>query len=446
MKKFKTALAFALALILCAVSALPAFAALRTELLPAWTVPSGYNAHDYNKCAAFFEITDGNGLKNGERMSDGYNVNDPSTWISIDIFDDIFEHVIWEEHEGELRLKRIDVAFLGAVGTLDLSDCPYLTYIEATDDCLDSINTHNCPELRELYCDNNGLGTIDVSENPLLYKLWCDGNELTEIDISNNPALYTLDCNNNLLTSLDLSNLPALGELYCADNLLTELDVSENPELSWLWCPGNRLTELDVSSNTKLRKVFAADNELTELNLGANTLLNLLDCMNNRIASLDVSANTALKELDGAGNTFTYLKLNSLLGLDTVRAEGDGSFSYHYSVPYSEGFLSARANDDAVFVGWYDESGEFITASPYITIWNTAYAELTARFTSASPVIPGDSDGNGSIGISDAVLALRYAMGLIGADALNLVNADINNDGSVTVADAVSILRLAMGL
>ncbi|MBR5949604.1 MAG: hypothetical protein IKZ82_13320 [Clostridia bacterium] len=446
MKKFKTTLAFALALILCAVSALPAFAAVRAEILPAWIVPSGYNAHDYGKCAAFFEITDGNGLKNGNRMSDGYDPSDPSTWISIDMFGDIFEHVIWEEHDGELRLKRIDVAYLDAVGTLDLSGCPYLTYIEATDDCLDAINTHNCPELRELYCDNNGLGTIDVSENPLLYKLWCDGNGLTEIDISNNPALYTLDCNNNLLTSLDLSNHPALGELYCADNLLTELDVSENTELTWLWCPGNMLTELDVSANTKLRKVFAADNALTEINLGDNTLLNLLDCMNNRIASLDVSANTALKELDGAGNTFTYLKLNSLLGLDTVRAEGDGSFSYHYSVPYSEGFLSASANEGSVFVGWYDENGEFITASPYITIWNTAYTELTARFTTSSPVLLGDADGSGYVNMADAVLTLRYAMGLIDASGINLINADVNNDGGVNMADAVAILRAAMGL
>ena len=46
MKKFKTTLAFALALILCAVSALPAFAAVRAEILPAWIVPSGYKAHE----------------------------------------------------------------------------------------------------------------------------------------------------------------------------------------------------------------------------------------------------------------------------------------------------------------------------------------------------------------------------------------------------------------
>lgn len=449
----KTARAFgaaALALIICAFSlipAIPAFPAVRAETTPSrtWTVPAGYDAHDYNKCAAFFEITDENGVKNGSRMDSGYDPNDPETWISIDELNDIFEHVLWVEQNGVKYLWRIDVAFLGVVGTLDLSDCPYLEYIEATNGNLDAINTHGCGAMRELYCDNNGLGSIDVSEHPLLYKLWCDGNELTELDLSNNPLLYALDCNNNLLTELDLSLQAGLGELYCANNLFTELDLSANTNLTWLWCPENNLDRLDLSANTRLYKLFTANSGITELILGDNTNLVLLDVMNNAIRELDVSANTALRELDGAGNSFTYLKLNDRLGLDTVRAEGSGSFGYHYSVQYSEGFLLAKADEGSVFVGWYDQSGAFITASPYIVIWNTDYTELTARFTPASPVLLGDTDGNGSVNMADAILALRYAMGLIDSNAIHLINADINNDGSVNITDSVAILRTAMG-
>lgn len=448
MKKLQTLVSAALALIICAVSLFPAFPTVRAETPPSrtWTVPAGYDAHDYDKCAAFFEITDENGVKNGSRMDSGYDPNDPETWISIDELNAVFEHVLWTEQNGVKYLWRIDVAFLGVVGTLELTDCPYLEYIEATGDNLDAINTHGCGAMRELYCDNNGLGSIDVSEHPLLYKLWCDGNDLTELDLSNNPLLYALDCNNNLLTELDLSNQPMLGELYCANNLFTELDLSLNTALTLLWCPENSLERLDLSANTKLYKLFAANSGITELVLGDNTNLVLLDVMNNAISELDVSANTALKELDGAGNAFTYLKLNDRLGLDTVRAEGSGSFGYHYSVPYSEGFLSARADEGSVFVGWYDQNGAFITASPYITIWNTDYTVLTARFTPAAPMLPGDADANGSVTVADAILALRCAMGLVGSDAINLINADVNNDGSVTIADAVMILRLAMGL
>ena len=448
MKKARTLGAAALALIIFTFSLFPAFPAVRAETTPSrtWTVPAGYDAHDYDKCAAFFEQTDENGVKNGSRMDSGYDPNDPETWISIDELNAIFEHVLWTEQNGVKYLWRIDVAFLGVVGTLELTDCPYLEYIEATGDNLDAISTHGCGALRELYCDNNGLGSIDVSEHPLLYKLWCDGNDLTELDLSNNPLLYALDCNNNLLTELDLSNQPLLGELCCANNLFTELDLSANTELTLLWCPENGLERLDLSANTKLYKLFAANSGITELILGDNTNLVLIDVMNNAISELDVSANTALRELDGAGNGFTYVKLNTLLGLDTVRAEGSGSFGYHYSVPYSEGFLSAKADEGSVFVGWYDQNGAFITASPYITIWNTDYTVLTARFTPAAPMLPGDADANGSVTVADAILALRCAMGLVGSDAINLINADVNNDGSVTIADAVMILRLAMGL
>lgn len=448
MRKARTLGSAALALIVCAFALFPAFLAVRAETTPSrtWTVPAGYNAHDYDKCAAFFEITDENGVKNGSRMDSGYDPNDPETWISIDELNAVFEHVLWTEQNGVKYLWRIDVAFLGAVGTLELTDCPYLEYVEATSNRLDAIDTHGCGALRELYCDNNGLGSIDVSEHPLLYKLWCDGNDLTELDLSNNPRLYALDCNNNLLTELDLSNQRMLGELYCANNLFTELDLSANTNLTWLWCPENSLERLDLSANTKLYKLFAANSGITELVLGDNTNLVLIDVMNNAISELDVSANTALNELDGAGNAFTYLKLNDRLGLDTVRAEGSGSFGYHYSVPYGEGFLSAKADEGSVFVGWYDQNGAFITASPYITIWNTAYTELTARFTPSAPVLLGDADSNGSINIADAVLALRYSMGLIDSNAINLINADMNNDGSITLSDAVMILRSSLGL
>ncbi|MBR3297626.1 MAG: hypothetical protein IKI64_00320 [Clostridia bacterium] len=447
MKKLNTIGALALLLVFSALFALSAPAAVHARSVqPSWTVPAGFNEHDYNACVSFFETTDENGLKNGLRMDPGYDPGDPNTWISIDELNDIFVHVHWITVDGEFRLWRIDVAWLDAVGVLDLADCPALEYIEATGNRLTAINTHGCGALRELYCDRNGLGSIDVSENPLLYQLWCDRNGLVELDLSNNPLLHALACNGNLLSELDLSNQRGLDALSCGENLLTELDLSSNPELTMLWCPENRLERLDLSANTKLNKLFAANNALTELELGSNTVITLIDCMNNRIASLDVSSNTALSELNGAGNAFTHLKLNSRLCADTVRAEGGGSFGYHCSVPYSEGFVSARADEGSVFVGWFDQSGAFITASPYIVIWNTEYTELTARFTPAAPLLPGDADGSGSVNIADAVLTMRYAMGLIGAESINLINADADNNGSVNIADAIRILRTAMGL
>ena len=61
-------------------------------------------------------------------------------------------------------------------------------------------------------------------------------------------------------------------------------------------------------------------------------------------------------------------------------------------------------------------------------------------------VLPGDADGDGAVTVSDALIVLRFSMGLIGASDLNANAADIDGDGEITVSDALIILRTAMGL
>ena len=62
------------------------------------------------------------------------------------------------------------------------------------------------------------------------------------------------------------------------------------------------------------------------------------------------------------------------------------------------------------------------------------------------PVIPGDADGDGAVGVSDALMALRHAMGLVSLGESAASACDVDYDGSVTVSDALMILRKAMGL
>ncbi len=58
----------------------------------------------------------------------------------------------------------------------------------------------------------------------------------------------------------------------------------------------------------------------------------------------------------------------------------------------------------------------------------------------------GDTEGKGSVAVSDARTALRNAVGLDTLTPLQTVAADIDMDGSVTVSDARYILRIAVGL
>ncbi len=60
--------------------------------------------------------------------------------------------------------------------------------------------------------------------------------------------------------------------------------------------------------------------------------------------------------------------------------------------------------------------------------------------------IPGDVDGNGSVTVSDAIMALRAAMGIVSLSDDQIMRGDVDGSGSITVSDAIMILRAAMGI
>ena len=59
---------------------------------------------------------------------------------------------------------------------------------------------------------------------------------------------------------------------------------------------------------------------------------------------------------------------------------------------------------------------------------------------------PGDVNGDGVINVKDAVLAMRYIIGLQDLDDKQVKAADVNNDGTVNVQDVSLILKNILGL
>jgi hypothetical protein len=57
----------------------------------------------------------------------------------------------------------------------------------------------------------------------------------------------------------------------------------------------------------------------------------------------------------------------------------------------------------------------------------------------------GDTNGNGSVTASDALLALQIVVGLHTLTPEILIRIDMNRDGELTIGDAFTILKLAVG-
>jgi len=68
---------------------------------------------------------------------------------------------------------------------------------------------------------------------------------------------------------------------------------------------------------------------------------------------------------------------------------------------------------------------------------------LTASVSCGSASLPGDVDGNGAVNANDALLVMRYSLGIISEIS---PAADVNGDGIVNANDALMILRAALGL
>lgn len=65
---------------------------------------------------------------------------------------------------------------------------------------------------------------------------------------------------------------------------------------------------------------------------------------------------------------------------------------------------------------------------------------------SSPPSANGDVDGDGTVSVMDALLAMRHAIGLLQLTSEQLPAADMDEDGTVSVTDALTIMRLALSI
>lgn len=71
---------------------------------------------------------------------------------------------------------------------------------------------------------------------------------------------------------------------------------------------------------------------------------------------------------------------------------------------------------------------------------NRCYIEIAPM-----PVVPGDVNGDGNVGIADVTDLIDYILGNE-LDSFNEANADIDSDGNITIADVTGIIDAMLGL
>lgn len=451
-RKLKVIAAILLVLIMF-ISAMPMQLAAEamTPLTTRYATPDGYNDHDYQKMVAFFEQTDENGVRNGEKLSENYDPTDPGTWWEADGSEIGVE---WTVDDDEYRICeiRIGSSSLGMMGNLDVSGCTGLDRLDCSENQLTEINVSGCTALTDIDCSNNKLTELNVSTNTELYTLRCYGNQLTELDVSENTWLYELYCFVNELVRIDISGCTDLDGLDCSENQLTELDLSGNTSLRWLYCSGNRITELDLTANSELEALRCSENQLTAIDVSANTALTELHCSGNQLTELDLSENTSVYRLECEDNYITFLDLtNNRIDIDTVSAEGPGFIGVKTVIPgeYLVPAISAVPAPGSTFCGWYATDGTLVSTEAELVIdREECYYpyNFIARFTASTPGGIGDVDGDGVVRVSDAVLIMRCALGLIEFTPEQILCGDVDGDGVIKIADAVMVIRIALGL
>ena len=355
---FRRALAAALALLL-ALTAVPAALIADNE------APAGYNAHDYEKCVAFLETEDAEGVKNGDKLSENYDPADPATWGTYwyEDWDGVHEErdrFRWTEADGELRLFEVCAAFVDMTGPADFADCCALT------------------------------------------ALWCSSPGVTGVDLSGCTALERFSCQGGRITELDVSDCPALRSLFIDHTLLAELDLTHNPVLSCLSCYSVPLRRVDLSGNQVL------ETERVEA-VGGGTVgcyLHTWDWYD--FGTRLTPAPEFVEAQPDEGYRFVgWYEQNGILFSEQCFLEGSSFYGGDMGPVYIAKFLRESTVPGS---GDVDADGEMAITDAVLAL-RASMGLVTLDYDG---IVSADVDESGDVTVADALLIARTAMGVIG--------------------------------
>ena len=161
---------------------------------------------------------------------------------------------------------------------------------------------------------------------------------------------------------------------------------------------------------------------------------------NASIGNSTASVSTTVQMSAGDTLTFDYF-YSSESNYDWYRFKANGTevqkLSGNTNSAWATYTYTAAADGAYTFEWSYSKDNSVNRGEDCVKIDNVA-------FSGDAGMADGDVDGDGIVSVSDALLAMRGAMGTITLTASQLAHADLDGDGTVTASDALAIMRMAM--
>ncbi len=213
------------------------------------------------------------------------------------------------------NLRSIDIAWSRTISEIYVESCR-----------LESLALDNCISIKNIKCDKNRLQSLEIPYREHLIDIFCQTNEIKKLDVSNSPQFQILNCGENEISDLNVKGCPRLCWIYCYDNRLKHLDISDQKnELRHYYCFSNEMSEIDVTGYYRLSELHCSDNKLTSLKFDDCPNLNWVYCSYNQLEKLTFNglSNRTFVSLDCSYNRLREADIASLPALGHLWCQGN---------------------------------------------------------------------------------------------------------------------------
>ena len=144
-----------------------------------------------------------------------------------------------------------------------------------------------------------------------------------------------------------------------------------------------------------------------------------------------------------AGYVPNFADCDALVGCNSMNSSTFVNCVYLSSVcPGGSGFGAGRTEAELTSESAYD-------GFDFENVWiipEVGYPFAELREVPSPVPLLGDADGNGEVTTMDALMTLRFAMGIMPCSLLDRFRTDMDRNGVVDASDALTVLRITMGL